>query len=378
MRRTVVDPRFQARLTTLMIEQAISGKQLAERARVSRSYLSEIINGLKMPSEQVAKALDETLDAGGRLADLVACVALVDDLDPLAAAAANPARISPDAVRSLARVLSAQRHLEDSVGAAAVIGPVMAQVETVERMVSEATGPHRPALMQVAGQYGQFVGWLHTSLGQWPDAGLWNTRALEWATEAGDPDLIATILSYQGHVAWLRMQWGPTIGLAGAALRDRTVYVGQRAYDAFQSARAHAAIGDVTEAERMLTAGDELAEQVPLWVGEIPPWQYYRAPWLWELERGLVWRYIARWRPVQATIAVDHLRSGLAGMPEHMQSSDWAAEYMVHLAAAYLHADATQTAREVLADAKRIAEATSSRRVLRLVAGRERQLANVA
>jgi hypothetical protein len=64
-------------------------------------------------------------------------------------------------------------------------------------------------------------------------------------------------------------------------------------------------------------------------------------------------------------------------MPEYMLASDWAAEYQVYLVAAYIQAGAAQSAREVLEDARRVAETTSSRRVLALVAGRERQLARL-
>jgi hypothetical protein len=106
----------------------------------------------------------------------------------------------------------------------------------------------------------------------------------------------------------------------------------------------------------------------------VPAWQYYREPWLWELERGLVWRHMTRRRPDGAHRAIRHLRAGLDGMPPEWVGSDWAAEYMVHLAAVYIHADAPETAREVLETARQAAEATSSRRVLRMVAMRERQI----
>jgi hypothetical protein len=68
--------------------------------------------------------------------------------------------------------------------------------------------------------------------------------SLESAAEAGDDDLTATVLSYKGHVAWLRGQPGPTIGLSQAARRCRHIYSGQLAYDVLQEARGHAILGD--------------------------------------------------------------------------------------------------------------------------------------
>lgn len=374
----IVDRRFQHRLLALMQERGVSARALAAHASVSPSYLSEIANGRKMPSEQVARALDTALDAGGKLVDLVAVAALTDDREPLADAANNPHRIGQPAIDALARVLSAQRHLEDFVGAAAVVGSVIPQMETVERMVGCTAGPLRPRLMYVAAQWAQYRGWLHTSLGEWPAAQAWNRTALEWAAEVDSPDLTATILSYQAHVSWLTLRPGPTIGLSRAALRGRDVYPGQRAYDYFQTAKALAYTGEAAEAERMLAAGEESAAEVDAWAGEVPPWQYYREPWLWQLEHGLVRLYLDRTQPGNAARAVEHLRAGLAGMPEHMRASDWAAEYQVYLADAYRRAGAADFARDAVAEARQVAEATSSRRVLSMVAGRERQLRDIA
>lgn len=370
-----IDPRFRDRLIALMTAVDISAKALATRASVSRSYLSEIINGVKMPSEEIAQALDRALGAGGRLANLVGIAALTGDRDELAHAAAMPHRVGDATLDALSRVLSAQRYLEDSVGAAAVIGPVLPQLDTVVTMTRNARGTIRPRILYLAGQWSQYAGWLYTSMGDWDAARLWNGRALEWATEIADPDLTATILSYQAHVAWLNLHVGTTIGLARAALRDERVYPGQRAYDALQAARGYAYSGDIVEAERLLDTADGIIGEIDSWAGETPPWQYQREPWLWELERGLVHLYLHRWESRRhAERAVAHLKAGLDGLPEEWRGADWAAEYQVHLADAYMKADAPVTAGEVLAEARRAAEVTESRRVLYKVVDRERHL----
>ncbi|NJC70868.1 helix-turn-helix transcriptional regulator [Planosporangium thailandense] len=370
----VIDPRFRDRLVTLMKGADISAKTLAAKVPMQRSYLSEIINGRKMPSEDMARKIDQALNAGGQLANLVGVATLAGDRDHLADAAVFPHRISDTTLDALSRILNAQRYLEDSVGAAAVIGPVLPQLDTILAMARSARGTIRTRALYVAGQWAQYAGWLYTSLGEWDEARVWNGRALEWAVEIADPDLTATVLSYQAHVAWLNLHVGTTIGLARAALRDERVYPGQRAYDALQAARGYAYSGDIIEAERLLEAADRIIDQVDVWDGETPPWQYYREPWLWELERGLVHLYLNRWERGHAERAVAHLCTGYHGMPEQMHASDWAAEYRVHLANAYVKADAPHTAREVLAGARQVAEATESRRVLYRVVDLERQL----
>lgn len=378
MRRTVVDPRFHATLINLMRGHGVSGKALATSAGVSRSYLSELINGkAKQPSRQVAAALDNALGAGGRLVNLVALAGDPDDLDQVVAtASARTLRSVPlETVDAFSRVLGAQRHLDDQIGSAALLGPTTAHLDLIAGMVLEAVGPTRPDLLRVATQWAQFAGWLHISTGRWVEARQWLSTALEWSLEIGDPDLTATVVSYQGHLAWLRGQFAPALGLSMAVLRDERSYPGQRAYDALQAARCHAALGDLAEADRMADAAETLIAETETFTGEVPPWQYYRESWFWEMERGLVQLRGAWWDPRRAHTAADALARGIDAIPEQMQGADWAGEYLVHLATAQTRADDPEAARTTLDRARTIAEATSSDRIRDLVAGRERALA---
>lgn len=372
--RTVVDPRFPALLGNLLMANGQSHRAVADAANISRSYLSELVNGKTMPSRSVAAALDAALGAKGKLTALVAPAGSDSDLDRLAAAVDNLRNVNTATVESLGRVLAAQRTVDDTMGSAALIGPVVSQLEAITQMLMTCTGRTRPALVSVAGQFAQFAGWLHISAAKWDGARDWFRTAMEWAQEVGDPDLIATILSYQGHLAWLRSHPGPALGLSQAALRDERVYPGQRAYDAYAVARAHALLGDLPAADVMLERADELAEATAAWSGETPPWQYYRQPWFWHLERGLTQLHAARWVNARAEVAVTDLRAGLAGMPEEMRRADWAAEYVTHLAAAHIYAGRPNEARTAIEDARSVAEATGSRRVMQLVEGRERNL----
>jgi transcriptional regulator with XRE-family HTH domain len=372
--RNVVDPRFRAVLANLLLMRETSQAALARKANVSRAHLSQILNGDRNPSAQVARALDEALDAEGQLADLVVLAAHPADLDQIAAVASNPRRVGFSTLESLARVLAGQRHLDDLIGSAAMIGPTLAQLHLVTTMAAEAVGPDRPGVLYEAAQWAQFCAWLHISVGKMPDAKAWLARALEWSVELGDADLTATVVSYQSHTAWLQLQRGPAIGLAEAAMRDVRVYPGQRAYDAYAAARGYAAIGDLRESDRLLGLADELTDQSNNWAGEVPPWQYYRQPWFWSLERGLVALYAARWEKRHAVPAVADLAAGIAGMPHEWSGADWTGEYLVHLASAHRAAGDLGEARAVLGRARMIAESTASPRILALVSSGERVL----
>src|SRR5262245_54925712 len=71
MPRPLVDPRFAATLRRLRTERGLSLRELAATAYVSKSLLSELENGRKGPSKELAIHLDRTLQAGGTLAELV-------------------------------------------------------------------------------------------------------------------------------------------------------------------------------------------------------------------------------------------------------------------------------------------------------------------
>lgn len=372
--RYAVDPRFRATLANLIVLRGISQAKLARDAHVSPAHLSEILNDKGQPSAQTARALDDALTADGALTNLVIPAAAPDDMDQIAAAAANPRRISTKTVDSLANVLHAQRHLDDVAGSASVLGSTLANMSLVTTLVAETSGPQRAPLLYVAGQWAQFAGWLSINTGRMDDANRWLGAALLWADELDDPDLQATVLSYQAHAHWLSYRIAPAEGLALAALRKDRAYPGQRAYDAFAVARTRAAAGAVDDARTMLATADELAEQANTWTGPVPPWQYYRAPWYWDLERGLVWTYTARFAPTYAQTAAALLTAGLGGMPEEMRGADWAGEYRTQLAAALITAGDLDGAQEQVRLAGDIAEATDSKRVQRLVEAQERKL----
>lgn len=364
------NPQFRALLVALLDESGMSQSQAAAKAHIARSYLSQVISGTRSPSPSVAQALDDALAGHGQLTALVPSN---EHDDPLAAVTA-PHHISTAAVDGLAHVLAGQRTLDDALGSAQLIDAATTQMAAIATMVREVTGPTRPALMSVAAQWAQFLGWLNISTGRWDTARTWLATSQEWAMETSYNDLTATVVSYQAHLAWLTGQVAPAIGLAEAAARCPNVYPGQRAYDLYAAGRGHAQLGDLDTASRLLAQGDEAAAEANTWTTDLPPWQYYRAPWQWAAERGLVLLYMARSARHHAGAAVVELQAGVDGIPEEMAEADWAAEYMTHLATAYLCADAPDMTRAVLDRAAGIARRTGSTRVMQLVEAREQRL----
>lgn len=322
---------FGQRLRRLRTDAGLSQPALARLVPVHQSTLSRYEHDERPAPPETAARLDALLHAHGTLLALQSPATLhgpATDRERLAHVARVPRAVDRAALDALAGVLAATRRLEDTVGAAPVLLPARAHFDLLAELAAEARGPIRRDVVDLAGQWAQHHGWLHAALERYDDADRWFSRSLEWAVEAEDDDLAATVWSFRGHVAWLRDEIGPTIGLTQVARRYRHVYSGQRAYDALQEARGHAAAGDAYRVEQLVDEAAELAVRALAELPGAPPWHYYRSPAFWDLERG---RALAEIRPQRGA---DLLTAGLDALPEDQRHADWVEAYRRDLAAA--------------------------------------------
>ena len=132
------------------------------------SHLSKVLNGRKPCTPHLAARLDAALDAGGKVRQAAAVFngALAPgQRDRLDWTASHPGRADEQAVDALARVLAAQRVLEDRVGSAPMLVAVSAQTEAAEAIAADAPAALRSQLLGITAQYGSFYGWLQESTG---------------------------------------------------------------------------------------------------------------------------------------------------------------------------------------------------------------------
>jgi transcriptional regulator with XRE-family HTH domain len=66
-----VDPQFAERMRELLAQRGVSYRALAARTYHAKSYLHDLATGRKPPTPEVARRIDDALDAGGQLAALV-------------------------------------------------------------------------------------------------------------------------------------------------------------------------------------------------------------------------------------------------------------------------------------------------------------------
>ncbi len=350
---------FVTELRRLMAERGVSVRELARRAHYDNGHLSKVLNGHKAVTRDLGERIDDVLGTEGALTALTA-PPLFDgaslgpgDGDRLGQAARQPRRLDSTVIRSLADVLAAQRRAEDALGSAALLKPVTAQLHVVEEMVREASVPLRLELLNTAQQWAQFAAWLHASIGDRVKANARFSQTLEWATEAGDATMAATVLSYKGYLAWHAGEIGPMIGLAQAAQRDKTVAVSQLAYAAGLEARGHALAdcANTQSVERKLDHMVELAAQLPGHPEQQRPWAYWYTPAFFDCQRGITYGYLSH-DPRYRQLALDALTAGYHDLGPDGQASEWGAAYLVRLASIHARggdvgpacADATRAA----------------------------------
>jgi transcriptional regulator with XRE-family HTH domain len=346
---------FAEALRALMAERGVSGNALARKVPCDSALISRYRCGKQKPSVRMARAIDDALDAQGALvalaspapgrravlAGIAAVVAGpslfgtldVDERERLAWAARRAPRIDVAAVASLAGVLASQRCAEDALGAATVLGPVMAQLAVVEELVSSARGPVRPAVVDIAQQWTQFAAWLHRQCRDFPASQVLWRQTLELAAEADDATMTATVLTRRAEMAWLAGEIGSMIGLAQAAQRDERAATSERAHSAGVEARGLAITGDAATAERKLGQAADLASQFADRPGEQRPWSYWYTPQWFQCERGVTLGYLSAHSDQHRALAVEELTAGYEGFSADVARAEWALDYILRRAA---------------------------------------------
>lgn len=317
---------FGQRLRRLRIEAGLSQSQLARLVPISQSTLSRYESGRQAVDDPaVADRLDDLLRADGELRTLRPSTATElalapDDWPRIRRHIEYPSRVDAGTVDALARVLAAQRHLDDVLDPHLLFASTLAQAETVTGMVRHARGPHRDALTAVASQYAQFAGWLYAETRQAREAMRWLADAEELADEAGDGTLAAQACNFRGYLARHTGRPQAVVRWFLAEYHTPGAHPGQRVGAAAQAAHGYAQLGQRDEALRLLDAAGQLLDTASR---EAPPaTAYWLTPTHHSLNLGLAHLALG-----DHAAAADHLERGLGGLPEDQAGALWTREY---------------------------------------------------
>ena len=359
--RAAVDPAFAAELRRLRDARGLSLRALGNLVYQSKSLVHKLENRESTPTPELAQRLDDALQADGKLAKMVHPGPVIDpdNAERLSYTVAHPHRADRAAADALAQVLAGQRQLEDAIGAAAVFGAARAQAELAAALADQAAERHRATLVDVAGQWAQFLGWLCTAVGDYRAGRAWLAQGLECAVEVDNRDLAASVLSFQGYLAEETGRLPAAVGLSRASRRDPGVYAGLRAYCAGQEAASLAMLG--TRPSEVLSLLDESADLA----GEqdqdtLPPWGYWYSPAFFQVQRGTVLRHLGVEHREYNGPAVEALTAGVEGLPAEVHGSDWFGRYLVNLGIAHGQDGDGSAAAGALRRARQIGDATRS------------------
>ncbi|MFB8770941.1 helix-turn-helix transcriptional regulator [Nocardiopsis alba] len=310
---------FGARVRAALAERGISLRAAAKSVPIDPGHLSRILAGKRPVPPHVAEALDRLAGADGALAALAATLN-EDDRSRIAHSVAMPERLDAGTVRALADVLAAQRRLDDTLPAVAMLPATSAQWETVERLAREARGPHTDTLHEVAAEWVQFIGWLHAEARNDAAAVRWLTEAEERADDVECGELAAQAANFKGYLA--RQQGRPraVVRWFSAAYHTPGAAPLQRVGDAVQAAHGYALLGERETARRLLGEASDLADAA----ADTPPPEtaYWLSPTFSRMGMGLV--HLALGDHAEAA---DNLRAGLDGLPPEQRDAEWSREY---------------------------------------------------
>ncbi|MEV8478206.1 helix-turn-helix domain-containing protein [Streptomyces sp. NPDC051173] len=310
---------FAARVRGALAAKGLTMRAAARALNYDPAYLCRVLNGKQQPSADMARALDELLEADGALSELASTLTS-DDRARLAYSIARPSRLDVKTVVALGDVLAAQRRLDDALPAIAMLPATAAQWESVERLARDARGPHAEALHRVAAEWVQFIGWLHAEARNDPEAVRWLTEAEDRADDLNDGVLAAQAANFKGYLA--RQQGRPRAIVRWFLTAYHTPGAAplQRVGDAVQAAHGFAMLGERDDARRLLDKAATLADSVG---GDLPPGTaYWLTPTFSRMGIGL-----ARLALGDHADAAANLRTGLSGLPEDQRAAEWAAEY---------------------------------------------------
>ncbi|MGH3812043.1 MAG: helix-turn-helix domain-containing protein [Pseudonocardiaceae bacterium] len=364
---------FVEQCAALRDQAGLSLADVATAAHVARGYVHHIERGRRWPTQRVAKALDNALDAGGALlaawevADAlpraVSVPADPEDRERVALAARHPRRVDAATVSALADVLAATRRLEDQIGSAAVLPGIRANRALACSLLADARHPIRKRVGSLAGELHQYLGWLLAETGHTEQARTELDAALALGVEIDDPDLTSLALSFKGHLAWMLDDPQGVITLSRAARRDRRVFIAQHAYNTHQEARGWAMAGEPAEVDRALERADELVERAVDRQADAPPNMYWYSSGFFTLQRGLTWHTLGD--ACFADRAATELTNGLSELPDAERDSEWAAIFTVAAAEAFTTAGKAECAVAQAHQAVAVCRTTRSTRLAR-------------
>lgn len=205
----------------------------------------------------------------------------------------------------IGEVLASHRRAEDQVGGRELWPVVRSQLDSVTRLIPDASGATADKLLTLAGEHAHWLSWVSAQEGRIGVALSWLDLAQGWASEAGAYDLSSWILRVRSHYVLthkdplraLRIAEGARVVPPGRGLSPAT-----EAIAAHTEGMAAAAVGERDRARRLSDEAHELALQASA-PGERPGWLYWLDPVRAQLQRADMAYAVRDWSDAAALYA---------------------------------------------------------------------------
>jgi tetratricopeptide (TPR) repeat protein len=247
--------------------------------------------------------------------------------------------------------------LADSVaGPRYVIPFIYPQLIALNRMCEVAHGSNRAEILFTSSKFAEFYGWLSQDLGDTETAIHWTDKALNYAQEIGDCQLVAYTLMRKSNIVTEAGMPGHGLGLANAALATSKSLAPQiRAVSLRQRARTYSLLSEKNSFERDIGQALECAENH----STNPANQHatYCTPAYVTMEAGMSWVEFAK-----PETAIEIFHDSLNAWPDGLQTRDRGLCLARLATAAAAHHD-LEMACQVAAEALVIASTTGSTRI---------------
>jgi transcriptional regulator with XRE-family HTH domain len=248
---------FGAELRARRLATGVSLTRFAHSINYSKSHISKIENGAKVPGTLLARLCDAALGADGQLAALAGGApsrrpanrgpwAPVISTWPLVTKA-GPAEVL-DAFRAQFDTI---RRLTQTLSAAVLLPMLITETRAVHMVAATAGATARSRLFLLAARYAELTGWMTQETGDDTGALWWTNLAVGYAAEGGDRQLAAFAGVRRADIAMYQRNSAETIALARYVQR---IDCGGRirALAAQREAQGHAIAGDYDACLRAL------------------------------------------------------------------------------------------------------------------------------
>jgi hypothetical protein len=240
--------------------------------------------------------------------------------DAVRAAEEKPWTVGPDALNTVATILSGLRRLEDTTSSAMVAPVVDVHLRIAMACAKQARSEHRQQAITLAAEMSTYRGWLAIDLADWETVSRSLDDAVALSLESQAQNLLVEAIGFQAYAALKRGEYVAAVSFRHTAAPLARTPV-EQAVAHLHLARTLAIAGDVPASDRALVEADVAIEAAD--GTERDDHHYYVTdPWL-QVQHGLVHAYAGR-----PQAAAGDIETGLAGMPKQQRDSTWAKEYV--------------------------------------------------